>query len=159
MFHVDADVDVLLKFKEAFEQWTHLANLAARKMVQPEDDSWAKEGFYPLEEDVREVMKSIQHLAYVSVRLHQWRTSVPPSAAPDGKVKISYTVKGFTLYVLRKIAPASSYPTQYRLRRRIYPSPFLSTTISVKQHCLDHCIQGLIFHVGISVCSLQVFRV
>ena len=44
-----------------------------------------EERVYSTEEDVPEVMKS-RKVSSISVLLHQWRTSVPPS--PKGKVKI-----------------------------------------------------------------------
>ena len=60
------DVDDLTRLKGgASKQWTDLVTLAAREMAKREADRWAKEGFYPTEEDVR-VLKQLMKLGIIS---------------------------------------------------------------------------------------------
>ena len=65
------DADDLTRLKEgASKQWTDLVTLAAREMAKQEAERWAKEGFYPTEEDVR-VLKQLMKLGTISGMCNQ----------------------------------------------------------------------------------------
>ena len=65
------DADDLTRLEEgASKQWTDLVKLAAREMAKRKAKRWAKEGFYPTEEDVR-VLKQLMKLGTISGMCNQ----------------------------------------------------------------------------------------
>ena len=65
------DADDLTRLEEgASKQWTDLVKLAAREMAKREAKRWAKEGFYPTEEDVR-VLKQLMKLGTITGMCNQ----------------------------------------------------------------------------------------